>query len=52
MTFAELRLINIATNGGVVLTERVDVFTFTDGREIALPVMGAFDVADGKITAW
>ena len=52
MTFAELRLINIAANGDVVLTERVDAFTFTDGREIALPVMGAFDVADGKITAW
>ncbi|MEV0673157.1 limonene-1,2-epoxide hydrolase family protein [Mycobacterium sp. NPDC050441] len=52
ITFAELRLVNIATNGDVVLTERVDVFTFTDGKEIALPVMGAFDVVNGKITAW
>jgi limonene-1,2-epoxide hydrolase len=52
MTFAELRLVNIAANGNIVLTERVDAFTFTDGKEIALPVMGAFNVADGKITAW
>jgi limonene-1,2-epoxide hydrolase len=52
MTFAELRLINIAANSDVVLTERIDVFTFTDGKEIALPVMGTFDVSDGKITAW
>ena len=27
-------------------------FTFTDGRNVALPVMGAFEVADGTITAW
>jgi limonene-1,2-epoxide hydrolase len=52
MTFAELRLVHIAVNGDVVLTERVDVFTFTDGRKVALPVMGAFEVADGTITAW
>ncbi|MED5816153.1 limonene-1,2-epoxide hydrolase family protein [Mycolicibacterium sp. 050232] len=52
ITSAELRLVNIATNGDVVLTERVDAFTFTDGKEIALPVMGAFEVADGKITVW
>lgn len=52
MTFAELRLVNIAASGDVVLTERVDLFTFTDGRQVALPVMGSFEVADGKITAW
>ncbi|CRZ18232.1 limonene-1,2-epoxide hydrolase family protein [Mycolicibacterium neworleansense] len=52
ITFAELRLVNIATNGDVVLTERVDAFTFTDGKKIELPVMGAFEVADGKITGW
>jgi len=41
----------IAANGGTVLTERHDIFTFANG-EIDLPVMGAFEVADGKITAW
>ena len=41
----------IAAHGGTVLTERHDIFTFANG-EIDLPVMGAFEVADGKITAW
>ena len=41
----------IAADGGTVLTERHDVFTFANG-EIDLPVMGTFEVADGKITAW
>jgi limonene-1,2-epoxide hydrolase len=41
----------IAANGGTVLTERHDIFTFANG-EIDLPVMGTFEVADGKITAW
>jgi limonene-1,2-epoxide hydrolase len=47
----EFRLDAIAADGGTVLTERVDVFTFPNGR-IELPVMGTFEVADGKITAW
>ena len=42
---------NIAASGGIVLTERRDIFTFANGV-IDLPVMGAFEVADGKITAW
>ncbi len=41
----------IAADGGTVLTERHDVFTFANGV-IDLPVMGTFEVADGKITAW
>jgi limonene-1,2-epoxide hydrolase len=44
---------NIAANGNVVLTERTDKFRLEDGRWIALPVMGAFEVGeDGKITHW
>jgi len=39
------------TKGGVVLTERVDRF-LVRGRWIELPVMGAFEVHDGRITAW
>ena len=39
------------TMGGVVLTERVDRF-LVRGRWIELPVMGAFEVHDGRITAW
>ena len=36
---------------GVVLTERVDRFEI-NGKWLELPVMGTFEVADGKITAW
>jgi len=42
---------NIAAAGNVVLTERVDVFV-TGDRSIALPVMGTFEVVDGKISKW
>ena len=45
------RVDNIAADGGTVLTERHDIFTFANG-EIDLPVMGTFEVRDGKITAW
>jgi limonene-1,2-epoxide hydrolase len=47
----EFRLDAIAADGGTVLTERVDIFTFPNGR-IELPVMGTFEVSDGKIAAW
>lgn len=36
---------------GVVLTERLDRFDF-GGTWVELPVMGAFELADGKITVW
>ena len=39
------------TPGGVVLTERTDRFR-VQGRWIELPVMGAFEVRDGRIAAW
>ena len=44
-------MVNIAADGGVVLTERVDKFKIND-QWIELPVMGTFEVVDGKITAW
>jgi len=47
----EFRVVNIAANGPVVMTERVDVFTMSD-RKFELPVMGTFEVSDGKIDAW
>jgi len=47
----DFRVINIAANGPVVMTERVDVFT-TPGKSFELPVMGVFEVSDGKINAW
>lgn len=47
----EFRVDHIAAAGNVVLTERVDIFGSPD-RTISLPVMGAFEVAGGRITAW
>ena len=41
----------LAQDGGVVLSERMDRFIL-GGRTIELPVMGAFEVSDGKIQAW
>jgi limonene-1,2-epoxide hydrolase len=48
----EFQLVNIAADGGTVLTERVDIFRFPGGKEVSLPVMGTFEVVDGKIAAW
>jgi limonene-1,2-epoxide hydrolase len=53
----EFRVHNIVADGSavgeraVVLTERTDVFV-TAAKTIELPVMGSFEVADGKIAAW
>jgi limonene-1,2-epoxide hydrolase len=44
--------LHIVADGPIVLTERIDHFMM-GGRDIALPVMGTFEVnAEGKITAW
>ena len=48
---AVYHVINIAANGPVVMTERVDVFKLPD-KSFELPVMGTFEVSDGKINAW
>jgi len=47
----DFRIINLAANGPVVMTERVDVFKLP-GKSFELPVMGTFEVRDGKISAW
>jgi limonene-1,2-epoxide hydrolase len=47
----EFRVINIAADGPVVMTERIDVFKVSN-KSFELPVMGTFEVADGKIKAW
>lgn len=51
MTLFEVEMVNIAVNGNVVLTERVDTL---GGRffKVALPLMGALVVEHGKITEW
>ena len=47
----DFRVINIAANGPVVMTERVDVFKLPY-KSFELPVMGTFEVSGGKINAW
>jgi limonene-1,2-epoxide hydrolase len=45
-------VLSIAENGNKVLTERVDAFRLPGGRDLSIPVMGTFEIADGRITAW
>ena len=47
----DFQIRNLAADGDVVLTERVDVFDMGD-KIVSLPVMGTFEVRDGKIAAW
>ena len=46
-----IETLHLAVRDNVVLTERVDTFTI-GGRVAPLPVMGTFEVRDGKISAW
>jgi limonene-1,2-epoxide hydrolase len=46
-------IVNMASEGPVVLTERLDYIQAPDGSKPAVPVMGTFVVGeDGKITRW
>lgn len=47
----DVEMINIAVNGNVVLTERIDTI---GGRvfKMAIPLMGVFVVNNGKISQW
>jgi limonene-1,2-epoxide hydrolase len=47
----DFRLVNIIADGPVVMTERTDIFTLSD-NSFGLPVMGTFEIRDGKISAW
>ena len=46
-----IETVHLAVRDNVVLTERID--TFTVGQIVApLPVMGTFEIREGKISAW
>ncbi|MCM3924508.1 nuclear transport factor 2 family protein [Frankia sp. AiPs1] len=47
----EYKMINLAVDGDVVLTERLDLIRTPDGVR-GVPVMGAFVVREGVITRW
>lgn len=46
------RIDSIAENGNKVLTERVDDFDLPGGKHLSIPVMGTFEIENGRITAW
>ena len=50
-TEVKFEIKHIVAAGDVVMTERVDRFVI-NGKPVELPVMGAFEVRDGKIAAW
>jgi limonene-1,2-epoxide hydrolase len=45
------QLLAIAANGATVLTERIDAFVIR-GQHVSLPLMGAFEIENGRIKAW
>lgn len=46
-------IVNLASEGSVVLTERLDYIQAPDGSQPAIPVMGTFVIDDeGRITRW
>lgn len=47
----DLKVLHLAVDGNVVLMERTDYWV-VDGKQMSWPVMGAYEVTDGKITAW
>lgn len=44
-------IVNLVAEGDVVMTERIDRFD-AQGNAVALPVMGVFELRDGKIASW
>ncbi len=46
-----IETLHLAVRDNVVLTERIDTFTIGD-KVAPLPVMGTFEIRDGKISAW
>ena len=49
---ADWTILNIAEAGNTVLTERIDRFGLPGGLRLSVRVMGAFEIAGSKITAW
>ena len=47
----EIEVLHVATTGNAVLTERVDTITLGRAR-IAIPIMGVFEIREGKFSAW
>lgn len=50
-TCVDLEIRHLAVDGDVVMMERFDHW-IVDGKQKSWPVMGAYQVRDGKIVAW
>jgi limonene-1,2-epoxide hydrolase len=46
------QVINIASSGDTVLTERLDMIKTPAGDVVGVPVMGTFVIRDGMIARW
>ena len=44
-------VLTLIAQGDTVMTERIDKFD-AQGNAVALPVMGVFELRDGKIASW
>jgi limonene-1,2-epoxide hydrolase len=51
VTGGEFEFKNVVADGDIVMTERVDHFEL-NGKRAGFPVMGIFELRDGKIAAW
>jgi limonene-1,2-epoxide hydrolase len=53
MAGMKIDVLALAATGDKVLTERIDYILDAAGKAVmTVPVMGIFEVADGRITAW
>jgi limonene-1,2-epoxide hydrolase len=48
----DVDIIHLVAEGPIVMTERVDRVTRSDGTTMSLPMMGVIEVHDGLIVAW
>jgi limonene-1,2-epoxide hydrolase len=48
----EIRIVNSAAAGNLVINERIDTMVMHDGKRTEMPVAGVFELRDGKISAW
>lgn len=49
--WVDWKLLALAESGNKVLTERIDDFSL-GGVAVSLPLMGIFEIEDGRIRAW
>ena len=51
MSAADMEIVHLLADATIVMTERIDRFTF-DGRQVAASIAGVFEIEADKIVAW